>query len=271
MAEKERLDILLSKLGLAESREKARAYIISGIVRVNGEKQMKPSLLVSADDRVEVIPVEEKYASRGGLKLEKAFVEFPFKVEGLTGADIGASTGGFTHCLLLHGAKKVYAIDVGYGQLDWKIRKDSRVIVMERTNARYLAPGMFSEKLQFATIDVSFISVKKILPALDSCLEKGAQVVTLIKPQFEAGRGQAKKGVVRDGKIHSEVVKEICTFFAAEGHEIAGLTYSPVKGPKGNIEFLLYTRFLNTRAITVPEALSGKIESLVLEAHSKLF
>jgi 23S rRNA (cytidine1920-2'-O)/16S rRNA (cytidine1409-2'-O)-methyltransferase len=271
MPDKERLDIWLVTNGLAESRDKAKAMIISGHVLVNGQIHTKPSQVVSSDKVISVSNPKERSVSRGQQKLEKAFSAFDFKLDGYCGADIGASTGGFTNCLLLHGARKVYAIDVGYGQIDWALRQDSRVIVMERTNARNLRREMFEESLQFATIDVSFISVTKIIPALEDCLEKNAQIITLIKPQFEAGRDKVgKHGVVRDASVHETVIQGLCRFFAGRGDAILGITYSPVKGPKGNIEFLLHTEAAGMPPYALNDAILSDIAAIVSAAADEL-
>ncbi|MEA4963901.1 TlyA family RNA methyltransferase [Lutispora sp.] len=242
--DKIRLDLLLTEKGLAESREKARAIIMSGIVYADETKVDKPGTKISADSNIQIKGSTLPYVSRGGLKLAKAIDFFHIDLKGVIAADIGASTGGFTDCMLQNGAAKVYAIDVGYGQLAWKLRSDERVVVMERTNIRYVTSDMMQEKLDFASIDVSFISLKKVLPAVISILKDEAFLVCLIKPQFEAGREKVgKKGVIRDKNVHIEVIAEICNFCQASMNiELNGLTYSPIRGPEGNIEYLIFLK-----------------------------
>ena len=243
---KKRLDVLLTERGLAESREKAKAVIMSGIVYVNGVKEDKAGSTFADSDEcvIEVRGSTLKYVSRGGLKLEKAMNVFKLHLDGFTCMDIGASTGGFTDCMLQNGAVKVFAVDVGHGQLCWKLRNDDRVICMEKTNIRYITPEQINgEQLDFASVDVSFISLDKVLPAVYPLLKEGAEMVCLIKPQFEAGREEVgKHGVVRDKKVHERVISETIAMASATGFEIKGLTYSPVKGPEGNIEYLDYIR-----------------------------
>ena len=237
---KTRLDILLVEKGFFESREKAKAVIMSGQVYVDGQRADKPGQAYSDDCELEVRGDTLKYVSRGGLKLEKALDTFGGDVRGKVCLDCGASTGGFTDCLLKRGAKKVYAVDVGYGQLAWSLRNDERVVVMERTNVRYIKPEMFPERPILATIDVSFISLALVLPAVREVLGMDTgEVFCLIKPQFEAGRDKVgKKGVVRDMSTHEEVLCAFLENAAKSGFYVAGLTYSPVKGPEGNIEYL---------------------------------
>lgn len=243
-AVKERLDILLLKQGFTTSREKARAVIMSGNVFVNEQREDKAGALFDAESAV--IRVKEnplKYVSRGGLKLEKAMKEFPIGLEGRICMDIGASTGGFTDCMLQNGAAKVYSVDVGHGQLAWKLRNDERVVCMERTNFRYLRREDIEDDLDFASVDVSFISLTKILIPARRLLKAGGEMVCLIKPQFEAGREKVgKKGVVRDASVHREVISKVADYAALLEYEILGLTFSPVKGPEGNIEYLVYLR-----------------------------
>jgi len=238
---KERLDVLLVKKGFFDSREKARRTIMAGVVFVDNRREDKPG--AKFDENTQFIIKENinPYVSRGGLKLEKALEEFNITLEGKVAIDIGASTGGFTDCMLKNGAKKVFAIDVGYGQLAWELRNDERVVCMERTNIRYVKPEDLSELADFCCIDVSFISLKKVIsPALD-LTNVGAEFVCLIKPQFEAGREKVgKHGVVRDIETHIEVVKDVVLFVKEKGLNIKGLSYSPIKGPEGNIEYLLY-------------------------------
>ena len=243
MSNKTRLDVLLTERGLLDSRQKAQATIMSGIVFVNGQRVDKVGTAVSNDALIEIRGTTLPYVSRGGLKLEKAMQTFPLTLTGKICADIGASTGGFTDCMLQNGAKKVYAVDVGYGQLDWKLRNDARVVCMERTNARYLTHEEIPEELDFASVDVSFISLKLIFPALYGLLREGGEIACLIKPQFEAGREKVgKKGVVRDPAVHLEVLEHFL-IHAKENHfTVLGITYSPIRGPEGNIEYLGFLR-----------------------------
>ena len=236
---KKRLDVLLSEQGYAENRTKAQAIIMSGIVYVDGQKADKPGTSYEESVSIEVRGAVCPYVSRGGLKLEKALRDFGVKPEGFVCSDSGASTGGFTDCLLQQGARKVFAIDVGYGQLDWKIRSDPRVVVMEKTNIRYVTPEQLGEPLDLSVVDVSFISLKIVLPAIEKLLKPTGQVLCLIKPQFEAGREKVgKKGVVREKSTHKEVLDDFVSLADSLGFQILGLTFSPVKGPEGNIEFL---------------------------------
>lgn len=241
MATKERIDVLLVHRGFFDSREKAKRAIMAGLVFSNTERLEKAGTKIDYDTPLEVKGSPLKYVSRGGLKLEKAIEEFQLNFQDKRVLDIGASTGGFTDCALQHGAKIVYALDVGYGQLDWKLRSDERVVVMERTNFRYVKGEDLSAGFpQMATIDVSFISLSIILPVLYPLLQPQSDVVALVKPQFEAGRGQVgKKGVVRDPKVHEEVLKKTTSMAVALGYHIKGLSYSPITGGEGNIEFLL--------------------------------
>lgn len=241
MSAKTRLDVLLTERGLEESRQRAQAVIMSGVVYVNGRKADKPGMAVAPDAQVEIRGEKLPYVSRGGLKLEKAMKSFPIRLEGAVCGDIGASTGGFTDCMLQNGAAKVYAVDVGRGQLAWKLRNDPRVVCLERTNARYLSREQVPEELSFASVDVSFISLALILPPLAALLADGGQVVSLVKPQFEAGREKVgKKGVVRDPAVHLEVLERFLGHARAAGLTPLGLTYSPIRGPEGNIEYLGY-------------------------------
>ena len=236
---KKRLDVLLTEQMYADSRSKAQAIIMAGQVYVNGQKADKPGISYEENVEIEVRGVTCPYVSRGGLKLEKALRDFGVKPDGFVCSDSGASTGGFTDCLLQQGAKKVFAIDVGYGQLDWKIRSDERVVVMERTNIRYVTPEDLGEPLDLSVIDVSFISLKIVLPTIKTLLKPNGQVLCLIKPQFEAGKEKVgKKGVVREPEIHKEVLDSFVETVTDLGFTILGLTFSPVKGPEGNIEFL---------------------------------
>lgn len=239
MGSKTRLDVALVALDLAQSRERAQALILSGTVFLNNQRADKASLQVGENDTLEVRGAVHPYVSRGGLKLEKAMQVFGVDASGVTAMDVGASTGGFTDVLLRAGAEKVYSIDVGYGQLDWKLRNDPRVVVMERTNARHLTADDFPQRPSLAVMDVSFISVRLILPALAQILPDDGRVVTLIKPQFEAGRDRVgKKGVVRDATVHLEVLEEVRAFAEGIGWCVQAADYSPVTGPEGNIEFL---------------------------------
>ena len=238
---KERLDMLLVKHGFAESREKAKAVIMSGNVYVNGQKEDKAGTMFDDKASLEVRGNTLKYVSRGGLKLEKAVEKFGLELSGKICMDIGASTGGFTDCMLQNGASKVYAVDVGHGQLDWKLRNNERVFCMEKTNFRYMKTGDIEDELDFATVDVSFISLDKILPPAYQLLKLKAQMVCLIKPQFEAGRGKVgKKGVVREPEIHMEVIENVFAFTLAAGFALLNLDFSPIKGPEGNIEYLMH-------------------------------
>lgn len=241
MTEKTRLDIALFERGFAESREKAKALIMAGIVFVNNQKSDKAGNTVKPDDIIEVRGETLKYVSRGGLKLEKAVESFNISLEGCVCADIGASTGGFTDCMLQNGAAKVYSIDVGYGQLAWKLRTDERVVNLERTNFRYVTREQVPDELDFASVDVSFISLYHIFPTLRTLLKEGGRAVCLIKPQFEAGRENVgKKGVVRDKSVHIAVIEKIIDLIAENNFSLLGLDFSPIKGPEGNIEYLCF-------------------------------
>jgi 23S rRNA (cytidine1920-2'-O)/16S rRNA (cytidine1409-2'-O)-methyltransferase len=261
---RKRLDVYLVENGYCESREKARRLIMAGQVLVNTRAQ-KPSYEVREMDEV-LVKQPEKYISRGGYKLEKALRVFGVDLRGLCCVDVGASSGGFTDCMLQQGARKVYCVDVGYGQLHYKLRNDPRVVVMERTNARALEQKMFADELQFASVDVSFISLKLIFPALSACLTADAQVCALIKPQFEAGRGQVgKNGVVRDAAVHADTVRRVTGYAKAAALFPVAVDYSPIKGPEGNIEFLLH--LLKTPAEEVSEQ---QIDRAVQKAHAGL-
>ena len=262
---KKRLDVLLLEQGYAETRAKAQAIIMSGLVYVNGQKADKPGVSFEESVQLEVRGAACPYVSRGGLKLEKALRDFGVKPEGFVCSDSGASTGGFTDCLLQQGAKKVFAIDVGYGQLDWKIRSDPRVVVMERTNVRYVTPEQLGEPLDLSVVDVSFISLKIVLPVIKNLLKTTGQVLCLIKPQFEAGKDKVgKKGVVREAQTHIEVLDQFVEAVLSMGFTILGLTYSPVKGPEGNIEFLAHLTLAEMPGI-VPDT-----AAIVEEAHNTL-
>lgn len=241
MSNKTRLDVLLVERGLQETRQKAQATIMSGLVYVNNQKVDKAGTAVPNDAVIEVRGNALRYVSRGGLKLEKAMTSFGLTLDGCICGDIGASTGGFTDCMLQNGAVKVYSVDVGYGQLDWKLRNDGRVVCMERTNARYLTHEQIPDELDFASIDVSFISLKLILPAVHNVLKPGGHVACLVKPQFEAGREKVgKKGVVRDPAVHLEVLEHFMQHAKESGFTVLDMTYSPIRGPEGNIEYLGY-------------------------------
>ena len=243
MSDKKRLDIALFERGFTESREKAKALIMSGIVYVNDQKEIKAGRDIKPDDVIEVRGSTLKYVSRGGLKLEKAMQSFPISLENKICMDIGASTGGFSDCMLQNGAVKVYAIDVGYGQLAWKLRSDERVVNLERTNFRYVTHEQVPDEIDFASVDVSFISLKLILPVMYQLLKADGEAVCLIKPQFEAGKENVgKKGVVRDPKVHENVITTIAEFANATSFEVLGLEHSPVKGPEGNIEYLMHLK-----------------------------
>jgi len=262
---KKRLDVLLTEQMYADTRSKAQAIIMSGQVYVNGQKADKPGAAYEETVQIEVRGVTCPYVSRGGLKLEKALRDFGVKPEGFVCSDSGASTGGFTDCLLQQGAKKVFAIDVGYGQLDWKIRSDERVVVMERTNIRYVTPQDLGEPLDLSVIDVSFISLKIVLPTIRTLLKPNGQVLCLIKPQFEAGKEKVgKKGVVREPEIHQEVLDSFVQTVTDLGFTILGLTFSPVKGPEGNIEFLGHLTLEDKPGITPDTA------AVVRDAHTTL-
>ena len=239
MKEKKRLDVLLFERGLAESRQKAQTLVMSGLVYVNGKREEKAGAQLTADAVIELKGQGPSFVSRGGLKLEKALDTFGVDPSGMVALDSGASTGGFTDCLLKRGAVRVYAVDVGYGQLDWKLRQDPRVVCMERTNLRYVTDQDIKEGLDLATLDLSFISLRLVLPAVQALLKETGQVLCLIKPQFEAGREKVgKKGVVRDLETHIEVLEHFVQDGEAMGFSIKGLSYSPIRGPEGNIEFL---------------------------------
>lgn len=238
---KERLDVLLVNRGLASSREKAKAVIMSGIVYVDNEKEDKAGAVFPDTAVIEVRGNTLKYVSRGGLKLEKAMERFGLSLAGKICMDIGASTGGFTDCMLQNGAARVYAVDVGHGQLDWRLRNDDRVVCMEKTNIRYVTPEMVADRIAFASVDVSFISLTKVLAPLKALLAADGEAVCLIKPQFEAGRDKVgKKGVVRDHRVHRDVICRVMAHAEELGFHLAHLDYSPIKGPEGNIEYLLH-------------------------------
>ncbi|MDE7223799.1 MAG: TlyA family RNA methyltransferase [Acetatifactor sp.] len=264
---KERLDVLLVDQGYAPSREKAKAIIMSGNVYVNGQREDKAgSRFEMTGLQLEVRGAQLKYVSRGGLKLEKAVDSWGLALEGLVCMDIGASTGGFTDCMLQNGAEKVYSVDVGPGQLAWKLRSDPRVVCMEKTNFRYVVPGDIGEALDFASVDVSFISLTKILIPARNLLRSGGQMVCLIKPQFEAGREKVgKKGVVRESSIHEEVIHKVIDFAVSVGFTILQLEYSPIKGPEGNIEYLIHIQKDGERCLTLSELTEQEAEESLKE------
>lgn len=266
---KERLDVLLVKQGLAESREKAKAIIMSGNVYVDGQKEDKAGTTFQEEKvKIEVRGNTLKYVSRGGLKLEKAMNEFGLTLDGKICMDIGASTGGFTDCMLQNGAVKVYSVDVGHGQLAWKLRNDERVVCMEKTNFRYVVREDIQDDLDFASVDVSFISLTKILIPARNLLKEHGQMVCLIKPQFEAGKEKVgKKGVVREPEIHIEVVEKVISFAKEIGFAILGLEFSPIKGPEGNIEYLVY---LEKTEKTDEQDFTELIKETVKKAHTTL-
>lgn len=267
MSEKIRLDVALVSGGHAESREKAKALIMAGNVYVNNQKCDKAGDTVKPSDTIEVRGEKLPYVSRGGLKLEKAMKVFPISLDGAVCADIGASTGGFTDCMLQNGAAKVYAIDVGYGQLAWKLRCDERVVNLERTNFRYVTNEQVDMPLDFASVDVSFISLSLILPVMRTLMKDSAKAVCLIKPQFEAGKENVgKKGVVRDKNVHIAVIEKIIGLLSENKFSLLGLTFSPVKGPEGNIEYLCYIEKsdspVNTAQITAQEVVEESYKEL---------
>lgn len=265
---KERLDILLVEKGMISSREKAKASIMAGDIFVDGQRVDKAGEKVSMDANIEFKGKTLKYVSRGGLKLEKAMKEFPIRLEDKVCMDIGASTGGFTDCMLQNGARKVFAVDVGYGQFAWKLRVDDRVVCMERTNIRYVTPEQTGELIDFASIDVSFISLKKIMEATIGLLKDYGEVVALIKPQFEAGREKVgKKGVVRDIEVHYEVVYGIVDYLIGIGLNVLGLSYSPIKGPEGNIEYLVYFTKNKQKKSDFDRA---QVEAVVNASHNEI-
>ncbi len=267
MAEKKRLDTLIYELGYTQSREKAKAVIMAGLVYVDNQKADKPGTSYKDDVKIEVRGGAPKYVSRGGFKLEKAIISFNIDLNDCVTMDIGASTGGFTDCMLQNGAKKVYSIDVGYGQLDWKLRNDERVINLERTNIRKVTTQEIKDEIDFFSVDVSFISLKLVLPIARQFMKENSIAVCLIKPQFEAGREKVgKKGVVRDIKVHKEVIENIVTFCLENGFNVLGLDYSPIKGPEGNIEYLIQIQksdnAVNTSVHTA--------DSITLDSHNDL-
>lgn len=264
---KQRLDVSLVERGMAESREKAKALIMSGIVYVNNQKSDKAGFDIKPEDVIEVRGKKIQFVSRGGLKLEKAVKSFGFTLRDLVCMDVGASTGGFTDCMLQSGAKRVYAVDVGYGQLAWKLRCDERVINLERTNIRYVTEEQIPEQIDFASVDVSFISLTLVLPVIHKLLRDGGAVVCLIKPQFEAGKGKVgKNGVVREPSVHFDTVKKITSFMTENGFDVRGIDYSPVKGPEGNIEYLAYAE----KSESTAPVDDGQIEEIISQSHTLL-
>ncbi len=265
---KERLDILLVEKGIFTSRERAKTSIMAGKIFVDGQRVDKAGEKVNVDAEIIFKGQEIPYVSRGGLKLEKAMKEFGISLNEKTCMDIGASTGGFTDCMLQNGAKKVFSVDVGYGQFAWKLRTDPRVVCMERTNIRYVTPEDIGEPIDFASIDVSFISLKKIMPATKNLLSDKGEVVALIKPQFEAGKEKVgKKGVVRDINVHKEVVQSIVDYLYSEDLNVLALSYSPIKGPEGNIEYLVY--FTKDKNIDSKFSMED-VENVVNDSHNLL-
>lgn len=267
--EKERLDVLLVQQGLANSRELAKAYIMAGNVYVDGQKEDKAGTKVAVTAKLEVKGNQMKYVSRGGYKLEKAMDVFGIRLDGKICLDIGASTGGFTDCMLQNGASKVYAIDVGYGQFAWKLRNDERVVCLEKTNVRYVTHEQVPDEGDFASIDVSFISLTKVLPAVLGVLGEKGQLVCLIKPQFEAGREKVgKKGVVRDSSVHREVIEMIVEYVRTQSLRILGLDFSPIKGPEGNIEYLIYLD--KSRSGMHEDEVQARVDTVVAQSHKIL-
>ena len=264
-----RVDSKMVELGLAQSRERARALIIEGVVLLDGVRVMKPSDTIRDGQILSLKENPIPFVSRGGLKLQKAIDTYQISLKDRVCVDIGASTGGFTDCMLMHGAKKVFAVDVGYGQLDWKLRNDERVVCMERHNARFMNLDWFDEQPSFASIDVSFISIGLIIPRLNECLSTGGAAAVLVKPQFEAGREKVgKKGVVRDAKVHQEVIEKVMEYAKSIGFAPQHLEFSPIKGPEGNIEYLLHIVKTDTENPVKEQELS--IQNVVALAHAEL-
>ncbi|MDO4616525.1 MAG: TlyA family RNA methyltransferase [Lachnospiraceae bacterium] len=270
---KERLDLLVTQQGLAPSREKAKAMIMAGLVLVDGQREDKPGTTFPDTVKITIKGNPIPFVSRGGLKLDKAVKHFSLDLSGKTCMDVGSSTGGFTDCMLQNGAVKVYSVDVGHGQLDWKLRNDPRVVCMERTNIRYVVPEDIQEAPEFVSIDVSFISLTKVLPPVKMLMAEQAEMVCLIKPQFEAGREKVgKKGVVRDPRVHQEVICRVMEFAASEGFQLLHLEFSPIKGPEGNIEYLLHLKkgSEETEQTISLEKWNSTAEEIVKEAHVSL-
>ncbi len=267
MSDKKRLDVLVYERGLAESREKAKTLIMAGVIYADNQKSDKPGTAYPETVKIELRGNKPKYVSRGGLKLEKAMSSFSLRLDGMVTMDVGASTGGFTDCMLQNGARRVYSVDVGYGQLDWKLRNDSRVVNLERTNIRYITKEQVPDEIDFFSVDVCFISLTLVLPAVRPFLKDNAQAVCLIKPQFEAGRGKVgKNGVVRDRNIHIEVIEKIYNFCLENGFSVLGLDFSPIKGPEGNIEYLMYIQ----KSDVPLSAGDFDIQGLVEKSHALL-
>lgn len=267
MSEKLRLDVAVYERGFAETREKAKAMIMAGSVYLNGQKALKGGVNIKETDVIEVRGAVNPFVSRGGLKLDKAMKSFGLDLTDCICMDIGASTGGFTDCMLTNGAKKVFAIDVGYGQLAWKLRCDERVVNLERTNFRYVTREQVPDEIDFASVDVSFISLKLILPVMHTLLKNGGRSVCLIKPQFEAGKENiGKKGVVRDKSVHADVVRNITDFAAENGFKVLGVDFSPIKGPEGNIEYLMHIEKTDKGEMLW----EGSVEELVERSHENL-
>ena len=267
MSDKIRLDTAVFEAGLAESREKAKAMIMEGIVFVNNQKEDKPGTQIKSDAKIEVRGEKLPFASRGGLKLDKAVKVFDLDLRDKVCMDVGASHGGFTDCMLQNGARKVYSVDVGYGQLVWKLRNDPRVVNMERTNIRYVTPDQIDDTLDFASVDVSFISLALVVPVVRELLKDGGEIMCLIKPQFEAGKGKVgKKGVVREPEIHCEVIEKVISLMYENKFQVLNLDYSPIKGPEGNIEYLIFIEKGNQ-----PELNSTiDVKALVSKSHEEL-
>lgn len=267
---KKRLDMLMMERALAPSREKAKAYIMAGDVYVDGQKEDKAGTMFPETVKIEVRGNTLPYVSRGGLKLEKAMKNFDVTLKDMVCMDVGASTGGFTDCMLQNGAVKVYSIDVGYGQLDWKLRNDPRVVCMEKTNIRYVVPEDLEGPADFSSIDVSFISLTKVLLPVRNLLTEEGEIVCLIKPQFEAGREKVgKKGVVRDPAVHQEVIEKVRDYAMSISMEPCHLSFSPIKGPEGNIEYLLHLK-KHPEGIQVSDSLQVSVEEVVSQAHGQL-
>lgn len=265
---KKRLDVMLCEQNSELTRAKAQSLIMSGVVYVNNQKELKAGSMFTEDAVIEIRGETLKYVSRGGLKLEKAMSAFDLDLTGKVCMDIGSSTGGFTDCMLQNGAVKVYAVDVGYGQLHYKLRTDERVVVMEKTNIRHVKPEDIPEKINFASVDVSFISLTKVIPPALELLDDVKELVMLIKPQFEAGREKVgKKGVVRDPAVHEEVIEKVVSFAEGSGLSAEGLTYSPVKGPEGNIEYLIHVKKAEEGAGPFDRKMIGRV---VADAHEEL-
>lgn len=266
---KQRLDVLLAERRLADSREKAKAIIMSGVVYVNGQKEDKAGAMFDVTSEIEVRGAVMKYVSRGGLKLEKAMEVFDVNLDGKVCMDVGSSTGGFTDCMLQNGAVRVYSVDVGHGQLAWKLRNDDRVVVMEKTNIKYVTPQDIEDRIGFASIDVSFISLTKVLLPVKELLLDDGQIVCLIKPQFEAGRDKVgKKGVVRDMSVHEDVIRMVLEYAVSIGLDVLGLDYSPIKGPEGNIEYLAHLKKTTKETGDIADDIN--ILSVVTQSHEKL-